>query len=62
MKSGTRKGSEWMGDRIDISIGKGRVRLLYDDESVDVFRSMDHSVAGAVKKEKKRWWKFGKGD
>ena len=66
MKSGTvdtRKGSEWMGDRIDISIGKGRVRLLYDDESVDVFRPMGHySVAGAVKKEKKRWWKFGKGD
>jgi len=59
----TRKGSEWMGDRIDISIGKGRVRLLYDDESVDVFIPMEHhSVAGAGKKEKKRWWKFGKGD
>jgi len=56
----TRKGSEWMGDRINISIGKGRVRLLYDDESVDVFRPMEHhSAAGAVKKEKKRWWKFG---
>jgi len=59
----TGKGSEWMGDRIDISIGKGKVRLLYDDENVDVFRPMEHhSAAGVVKKEKKRWWKFGKGD
>ena len=50
---------EWMGDKIDISIGRGKVRLLYDDESYDVFRRK--LCVDAAVKEKKRWWKFGKG-
>jgi hypothetical protein len=39
-KSTIRKRREWIGDRIDIMIGKGRVKIKYDDEvEADVRRS-----------------------
>ncbi|KAF5349256.1 hypothetical protein D9756_009408 [Leucocoprinus leucothites] len=59
--------TEWAGDRIDISIGKGKVRVLYEDESVDVFvASVDASGGGGVGggkkgKGKRWWWMFGRG-
>ncbi|KAJ3556216.1 hypothetical protein NP233_g12030 [Leucocoprinus birnbaumii] len=68
--------TEWTGDRIDIWIGRGKARVLYDDESVDTFLPLvvgagvdsgpDTSGRKLTKgdnkgKGKKKWWKFGRG-
>ncbi|KXN82738.1 Peptidyl-prolyl cis-trans isomerase A2 [Leucoagaricus sp. SymC.cos] len=66
---GGEKVEQWMGDRIDIAIGRGMVRVLYDDEAV-VGEGVDGDVGRSGQKERKegrgsgngkrRWWKFGK--
>jgi hypothetical protein len=49
---------EWTGDRIDVSIGRGKARILYDDE---VEASAVAKGRRKQKQKRRRWWKFGLG-